>query len=830
MGSALALTASIAFGQVASSPTDEALTLVRDLRGDDRVEAARELLWRLEAWTEELEASAASDVRLAAVIAGVTLADHVDALDAPRPERLELLREARRIVDTSIPNEYVAWVDYALAVELVSLGDLEEAAGRLEEALAGPTLGSAYELAASHLLVEVLRRETRWEDALLALEELDARVSERELAASEPELELLAWKARVHGSRGLIEQGLGRLDMALREHRAEGDFAERSGDLVVQVAHRLNRCDLALMTEDYDYVESSLMKLGEEPVFRTLPPERVAQFGLFLGLAQSELERGDPERVRRARGTLQHVAGDAWLPGSERFVVERALVDLALRRGDFERARGHLDRLAVELGTRSDSDGAEAIFVATLEARWVLDQGLEGAVFRAAYERLVRLWPSFLEEWSRTPLWPGGTGFLHHAERREILGTLTRLALAAEPGRAGAETALGYVAQAQAMGTLARRAGLAAPTLAELRASWLQAKHGVLYFLPSRERTHLFGFDRDGAWHEELEARDALRDELTSFLALLRRNPERVGNRGAHAAALERAAAAVSHALLPASLDARLRAWDAVTVVGTEHLGGLPPALLQFTDGAWWGEELAVDVVPSLPLALELATRAVVRRPTRDTLVLFATLAPGAAALARWPGLQERALSQAELARLVAPFPGRSTRAFLGPEATRGAILATDLREAAVVHILAHGVHLEDRERGAALALHGSDEAVSLLTCEDVEDQLEVSGVVLLSACATARGPDRPGDDNLAHLGGAFLRAGARAVVLSQVPVELAPTLALMELVHAGLADGVSPAEAFRTALRAARSGVDPLAPWIVGQFDVLGAGHVPLF
>ena len=83
--------------------------------------------------------------------------------------------------------------------------------------------------------------------------------------------------------------------------------------------------------------------------------------------------------------------------------------------------------------------------------------------------------------------------------------------------------------------------------------------------------------------------------------------------------------------------------------------------------------------------------------------------------------------------------------------------------------------------------------------CEDIE-RLSVPPVVLLGACGTARGPGRPGSGLAAHLGGAFLYAGAEAVVLSGDDLRYAPTLQFMAAMHANLSEGISVAEAARRA------------------------------
>ncbi|MCI0634546.1 MAG: CHAT domain-containing protein, partial [Actinobacteria bacterium] len=66
-----------------------------------------------------------------------------------------------------------------------------------------------------------------------------------------------------------------------------------------------------------------------------------------------------------------------------------------------------------------------------------------------------------------------------------------------------------------------------------------------------------------------------------------------------------------------------------------------------------------------------------------------------------------------------------------------------------------------------------------------------------------ARGHRRVGEDGGTHLGGAFLYAGADAVVLASASVEVAATAALVEVLHRELAAGKDVAHALHAARRA---------------------------
>ena len=114
-----------------------------------------------------------------------------------------------------------------------------------------------------------------------------------------------------------------------------------------------------------------------------------------------------------------------------------------------------------------------------------------------------------------------------------------------------------------------------------------------------------------------------------------------------------------------------------------------------------------------------------------------------------------------------------------------------------------------------------------MLAAEDVAG-LEWNGLVVLSACASGRGPMRTGDDRLASLGGAFLEAGARCVILARFPVEYDRTLELMGRLHARLAAGDPPAEALRAARTRTREGT-AVEDFHAAAFEMLGAGFESL-
>ena len=273
--------------------------------------------------------------------------------------------------------------------------------------------------------------------------------------------------------------------------------------------------------------------------------------------------------------------------------------------------------------------------------------------------------------------------------------------------------------------------------------------------------------------------------------------------------------------LLPPEVRARLEFWRETYVVGFDLLGGLPFGVLLDGKGRAYGQRLALVSAPSLPQALESVRRARAPREPGLDLVLVAAPEPPP----QLPGLQAFTFGAREQALLAKPFA--RTHALLGSGATRTGLLAERARlaDTRLLHIFAHGHDESEREYRAALVLSAEPGGQYLLRAEDVR-QLELHGLVILSACGSSRSHSRVGDDQLVHLGGAFLEAGARSVVLARFPVRSAATLALMARLHARLAAGASSAEALRAA-RAEGSGVEAFRAC---AFEVLGSGFEPIF
>ena len=241
--------------------------------------------------------------------------------------------------------------------------------------------------------------------------------------------------------------------------------------------------------------------------------------------------------------------------------------------------------------------------------------------------------------------------------------------------------------------------------------------------------------------------------------------------------------------------------------------------------------------LPSVPLQLWLARRPPRARgePERDLYLVAAPLQ--ATELGElWPGMPELPLlpfGEEEQEQLTGAYGEGRALVRTGPSASHETLAALAPGTTRTLQFVAHGAFLqdEDHERGACIILAPADGFPDgLLWCDDVEQLTSPAELVVLTACGSARGPQRIGDDGVAHLGGAFLIAGARAVVVAKSDVEYYATLDLMEVFHRRLSEGASPAQALRDARRELAATPGREHPFYHSLIQVLGLGTEPLF
>jgi CHAT domain-containing protein len=275
---------------------------------------------------------------------------------------------------------------------------------------------------------------------------------------------------------------------------------------------------------------------------------------------------------------------------------------------------------------------------------------------------------------------------------------------------------------------------------------------------------------------------------------------------------------------LPEPILPALLKWSSVTVVGSELLGPVPLELLPFAGGRL-EQRVAVSYLPSLPVG-ELLHRRAERRergPGRDLVLIAAPALPPGAGPKRAP----LPFDDGHLERLLRDLEPERARVFARHGATAAALSSGEVRAARSLAVIAHGERDDARERPTVFQL-ASDSGVASIGCNEVEELL-VPPVVVLCVCHAARGPVRAGDGGAGDLGGAFLRAGAQAVLLAPWSIDYEDACELAGLVLEHLRRGDPPTRALnraRSSFLAGARGEDPSRAFL----RVVGLGGRPVF
>jgi tetratricopeptide (TPR) repeat protein len=184
---------------------------------------------------------------------------------------------------------------------------------------------------------------------------------------------------------------------------------------------------------------------------------------------------------------------------------------------------------------------------------------------------------------------------------------------------------------------------------------------------------------------------------------------------------------------------------------------------------------------------------------------------PGTVLLAAGPGLEGAAAEIDDLATAYAVQP------LTGPAATVTATLEA-VDGAAIAHIAAHGRVRSDNPLFSALEL-----ADGQLTVYDLERLARAPSLVLLPACQSGVGHVLAGDEVMG-LTAALFSLGTRTVIATVIPIPDEATRTMMVMLHGGLRQGLTPAEAL-TQAREAADPDDPVAQAASAAFVCYGAG-----
>jgi len=658
----------------------------------------------------------------------------------------------------------------------------------------------------------------RWDEALdLTRRGLASLAGKDPLALYRIDL-LRTWATtRIH--MGLPDMATEPLDAIRDELERLGSSLDRRTRLAILRVQAEQWLATDRMTTAIREIEAALEALGEADGLDTKMRIERAKLLVQLGLAQLEVGAMEPERLADARSTLTEARSEAADP-LDRFNAATLL-------GWCELLSGRLDPAAEWIGqarafARSTDLSEYALgFLAALEARLALAASAEREVLRARRVELSSALDGMVERWTAARPRPGGLGFLRYSDRRFVVATLIELALRLDPDE-GAFEALRTLYRVRACGSLVRRLGGVAADFDAARRGVLGPGAGALVYFTGRDRSHVFAVERDhivsavlpGEW----PLRSAVRDLLSSSKSAVAADERtRAVRRTRH----ERARARLGDLLLPEEVRARVASWSALTIVGSDLLLDAPFEVLPFGRSSL-GQEKPVAYLTSLAEGAVLLARArhgIDPSPATPERIAIVAEVP-TAARSELPAL----VLEDDAAPVEQRF-ARRARLLSGAQATAERV-AKALEEVDLLAFVTHGLRDRELERPSQILIASDEAGDDALSCDEVE-RLEASPCVFLGVCGSGRGPEREGAGPVAHLGGAFLFAGARAVVLSDSELQLRPTLDVLEAFMTSVAEGASPAEALRRArvTAAERGWAGPQ----LAKLRVIGLGHEPL-
>ncbi|GEN98747.1 hypothetical protein NSE01_05800 [Novosphingobium sediminis] len=168
----------------------------------------------------------------------------------------------------------------------------------------------------------------------------------------------------------------------------------------------------------------------------------------------------------------------------------------------------------------------------------------------------------------------------------------------------------------------------------------------------------------------------------------------------------------------------------------------------------------------------------------------------GVVRLAALPG------AAAELRQLSTALTAGTSVVLTGADATRRKLNALDLGRFRVIAFATHGLAPSESGRAgeAALVLSSEGDAPDLLTASEIAQWQLNADWVILSACNSAAGSE-PGAPQLSGLASAFVRAGARNLLVSSWPLRDDAAARLTVATLQGAEQGLPRPEALRRAM-----------------------------
>jgi tetratricopeptide (TPR) repeat protein len=730
--------------------------------------------------------------------------------------------------------------------ELLDHEDVQEDAEALRERLASLETGCPGRWEPPWALAESLMREDLNDEAAPHLE----RAVELAQASGDPEgvalgSNGLGWRAYAAGDYDESER--------LYLQALEAAVAAERIDLASYVHNNLagvfkDRGEFARARESLEAAERGLTELGRADVALALAHNRAVML-LELGNAAAASRLLEANHARAAE------AGDAWL----RDAAASVLGQLNLAREDPGAARAWFDRVEADEG-RLRRRADLGIAMTALEARQYGDavEGFEALLAGGIDDdrhlvattelMLARAWIEAGQggkaEALLKPLREAGD-----AVDAEDAGWASRWLLArvrTERGEAGSEALLREAidlieAQSQALdplgGGLYFLRGRIEPYVDLAVHLARQGKDEEVWHLAGRLRARALRTSTGAAVSPEAVGLDAMRSALRPGELLL---AYMVGDQGGVVVAVTPAgvrvetlaprAAYVPHLMrylqrldperpptsdpgvngpvlvrnqLLGPVEDLVAAAKTLYVIPDRELALLPFAALPAADGsgAFLGQTHDVAVLPFPGL------------PPRGGQAAGDVLLAGGPTFGEGSEFRELPWAGFELSGLGRIWEG--ARRVDGDAFTRDGLDVLASERLGVVHLATHAVASTRDPRECGVVLSGGDRiGIDEIVALDLDDSL-----VVLSACRTGEGELVPGE-GVIGLGWAFLRAGARAIVVSRWSVDDVAAARLMIEFHTHLRAGEDPVRALGLARRARAAEDSDPALW--AQFDVI--------
>ncbi len=732
-------------------------------------------------------------------------------------ERLDLLKEARWAALLAGEVGKAAAADQIAVKALQSAGRLAEAAKFLSAAVDRYAGRPELRAPLRYQLANIQRLVGNSREALLLLDVLEQEEGPHD---------------RWESMRALIylECGLPDLPSAwIREHLDQTETAYLEGSVPLErlLLARERRIELAKALGDHDFVvESATSYLTADAETYAKQPRFRARMSTFLGTSRFHQQLDDPELQEGIR-VLEELLDSEPLGRDLDEYAWLAIAEVQLRLGNWEQAARSLARVKSGDDSEAEAPRRSSTDRAVLAARLAVLRGAEEPELLECESRLEQALARLEKHWSQAPDRSGGVGYLHYPQRRAIAGELVRLAVHQDPD-AGAEKGLRTLLRLQAQGTLVKREGAVVPSMDEIRDKLLRDRQGLLVFLPSTGNSHVFALDAGQIQHALLPSIDEIDRRKDAYQRHLLSFSQSMIGQEAESWVLEqerRLAAPLSEALLPNKIQSQLRHWDSVTIVGSDTLGHLPFEWLPSHGEDYLGLAMDVDYLPSIPLACAWASRqGCAGEPDYDFLMVGG-VEPHAEVRSRWPETSPIPLTSTLKQSLAGILPSDRLRFLEGPCASKLGLIRADLNRTRVLQFLVHSIYDDSDEQPVALVLQGDGDDQGLLRYQEIRD-LAAPSVVLMPSCASGVGPLRRGDPGMTDLAGAWLSAGADAVLVSRTLMTYGEVERVTESLVRTLSSGATLSRALRGARRELYAKIGAEAPFRHGLLHVVGFGN----